>query len=55
MGIIVHELGHAVARRDDIAYGRYACKQLAIDNPKDTLNNAENYEYFVESGTILSP
>ena len=54
LGIIIHELSHAVARRDDIVYGQYDCKQLAIKDPKAARDNADNYEYFVESGTISS-
>ena len=54
LGIIIHELSHAVARRDDIVYGQSNCKQLAMKDPKAARNNADNYEYFVESGTISS-
>ena len=49
MGIIIHELSHALAYTDDIVYGQSACKQLARTRPSDAVKNADNFEYFVES------
>ena len=49
MGIIIHELSHALAYTDDIVYGQSACKQLARTKPSDAVKNADNFEYFVES------
>ena len=48
MGTIIHEMSHAVAYTEDIAYGETDCKDLAINNPKDAINNADNHEYFAE-------
>ena len=49
MGIIIHELSHALAYTDDIVYGQSGCKQLARTRPRDAVRNADNFEYFVES------
>ncbi|QQS46550.1 MAG: hypothetical protein IPM66_22055 [Acidobacteriota bacterium] len=48
-GTIVHELSHEVANTDDHAYGTDAAKELALIHPPTrAINNADNYEYFVE-------
>ncbi|XP_078380188.1 extracellular protease-like [Oculina patagonica] len=49
LGILVHELSHAIAYTDDIGYGVSFCKQLAQSNPSSAAKNADNYEYFIES------
>ena len=50
-GTIVHEHTHSSAEVEDIRdmYGVEACRKLAIEKPDDALNNADNYEFFVES------
>ena len=47
MSTIVHELAHALAYVDDIAYGYSACKTLANSHPNSAAMNADNYNYFV--------
>ncbi|KAL9964384.1 hypothetical protein ACROYT_G028016 [Oculina patagonica] len=49
MGTIVHELAHALAYMDDIAYGISNCKQLAKSAPHRAANNADSYCYFVDT------
>ena len=49
MGILTHELSHALAYTDDVTYGQSACKILAEEKPHLAVNNADNYEYFVET------
>ncbi|KAL9964469.1 hypothetical protein ACROYT_G028115 [Oculina patagonica] len=49
LGILVHELSHAIAYTDDIGYGVSFCKELAKSDPESAAKNAENYEYFIES------
>lgn len=50
-GTIVHELSHfnVVAATDDWAYGQTACKNLARNNPKKAVDNADSHEYFAEN------
>ncbi|XP_020622811.1 uncharacterized protein LOC110060385, partial [Orbicella faveolata] len=49
MGILTHELSHAIVSTDDIVYGQRACKELAKAAPGRAINNADNFEYFVET------
>ena len=49
MGILTHELSHAIVSTDDKVYGPNGCKQLAIKAPHDAVDNADNFEYFVET------
>ena len=49
MGILTHELSHALGHTDDKVYGQSACKQIAKKAPRRALKNADNYEYFVET------
>jgi hypothetical protein len=48
-GIVVHEVSHAAARTRDTAYSTRGAAVLAKDDPAAAANNADNYEYFVES------
>ena len=50
-GTIIHETSHftAVAGTDDHVYGQTAAKNLAITNPDNALDNADNHEYFGEN------
>ena len=49
LGILTHELSHALSHTDDKTYGQSACKKLAKKAPRLAVKNADNYEYFVES------
>eukprot|EP00834_Sanchytrium_tribonematis_P005600 NODE_350_length_8989_cov_0.477684.p4 type:complete len:321 gc:universal NODE_350_length_8989_cov_0.477684:8190-7228(-) len=50
-GVFVHELSHflTVGGTDDIEYGKDEAIALAIEDPLQAVNNADNYEYFAES------
>lgn len=54
MGIIIHEMSHAVAYTEDVSiegveqYGKDCCKKLAKKHPELARNNADNFEYFSE-------
>lgn len=47
-GIFVHELTHGYSYTRDHVYGRQLCTQLAIRNPLEAIENADNIEYYVE-------
>ena len=49
LGILTHELSHALSHTEDKTYGQSACKKLAKKAPRLAVKNADNYEYFVES------
>ena len=40
---------NAVAGTDDHVYGQSSARSLAISNPADALDNADNHEYFAEN------
>lgn len=50
-GTLIHEMSHfnAVAGTDDHVYGQSGAKSLAISNPDNALDNADNHEYFSEN------
>ena len=50
-GTLIHEMSHfnAVAGTDDHVYGQSSARSLAISNPADALDNADNHEYFAEN------
>lgn len=50
-GTLVHEMSHfdVVAGTDDFAYGQTAARNLAINNPNNAVQNADNHEYFAEN------
>ena len=48
-GILVHEVTHLAAGTRDHAYGRRASLVLAKDDPGRAAENADNYEYFLET------
>lgn len=52
MGILTHELSHAICYTNDIVYGQSACKKLAKKASRRAVKNADNYEYFVETLSI---
>jgi peptidyl-Lys metalloendopeptidase len=49
-GTLSHEMSHYVVAggTDDHAYGPDDCRSLAKADPASALNNADNYEYFME-------
>ena len=51
-GTLTHEMSHfnAVAGTEDYQYGTAGCKSLASNDPAKAIANADNYEYFQESG-----
>ena len=50
-GTLIHEMSHfnVVAGTDDHVYGQAGAKSLAISNPANALDNADNHEYFAEN------
>ncbi len=48
-GTLVHEMTHAVVATRDIAYGRRYARYLAQSYPSLAVENADNYEYYVET------
>ncbi len=54
-GTLIHEMSHfyAVASTDDYAYGQGAAQNLAITNPVQAVDNADNHEYFAENTPYL--
>jgi peptidyl-Lys metalloendopeptidase len=54
-GTLIHEMSHftVVAGTDDHVYGQSGAKSLAISNPINALNNADNHEYFAENTPFL--
>jgi len=54
-GTLIHEMSHftVVAGTDDHVYGQSGAKSLAISNPTNALNNADNHEYFAENTPYL--
>jgi peptidyl-Lys metalloendopeptidase len=54
-GTLIHEMSHfnVVASTDDYVYGQSGAKSLAISNPSQAINNADNHEYFAENTPAL--
>ncbi|MEO8161708.1 MAG: M35 family metallo-endopeptidase, partial [Arenimonas sp.] len=50
-GTLIHEMSHfnVVAGTDDHVYGQSGAKALAISNPTNAIDNADNHEYFAEN------
>jgi peptidyl-Lys metalloendopeptidase len=48
-GVLIHEASHLAAGTDDHAYGVTAALILAKQDPRRAAQNADNFEYFVES------
>lgn len=48
-GTLIHEFTHIIFNTDDHDYGQKECKALAKNNPALAIDNADNYEYFIES------
>lgn len=51
---VVHELSHAASDIEDIVYGFQNCLNLAHTNPKETVNNADTYAYYVQDGVFVT-
>ena len=49
-GTLAHEISHftVIAGTNDYAYGEKDCSALALADPERALNNADNYEFFLE-------
>ncbi|QRN93686.1 peptidase M35 [Archangium violaceum] len=54
-GTLIHEMSHftVVAGTDDHVYGQAGAKNLALTNPTNALDNADNHEYFAENTPFL--
>lgn len=54
-GTLIHEMSHftVVAGTGDHAYGQTAARNLAKNNPKQAVDNADNHEYFAENTPAL--
>jgi uncharacterized Zn-binding protein involved in type VI secretion len=50
-GILIHELSHCrhIGKTEDHAYEEFGCLSLALHLPGKALENADNYEFFIES------
>jgi peptidyl-Lys metalloendopeptidase len=50
-GTLIHEMSHftVVAGTNDFVYGQAGAKNLALTNPNNAVNNADNHEYFAEN------
>ncbi len=55
-GTLIHEMSHftVVADTDDHVYGQGLAQSLAISNPTQALDNADNHEYFAENTPALN-
>lgn len=51
MGTLVHEFSHMLANTEDHGYGPGEARRLAAQEPDKAIENADNYEYFVEAIT----
>jgi peptidyl-Lys metalloendopeptidase len=54
-GTLIHEMSHfnVVASTDDFVYGQTGAMNLALTNPDNAINNADNHEYFAENTPFL--
>jgi peptidyl-Lys metalloendopeptidase len=54
-GTLIHEMSHfnVVVGTDDHVYGQSGAKNLALTNPTNALDNADNHEYFAENTPFL--
>ncbi|NOH93057.1 hypothetical protein F0229_10875 [Vibrio sp. AIC-3] len=48
LGTLAHEFSHAYGRTNDSAYGHRDCLNLAKRNPDSAIQNADNYQYYLE-------
>lgn len=56
-GTLIHEVSHfeIVGGTEDYCYGREICTDMARSDPLSAIDNADNYQYFAEDITFLSP
>ncbi len=47
-GTICHELSHGYKNTKDHAYGTLQCQRLALASPDLAIENADNYQYYLE-------
>jgi peptidyl-Lys metalloendopeptidase len=47
-GVLAHEFTHASANTEDHSYSLTDAQNLAAGNPSQAVDNADNYEYFLE-------
>ncbi|KAJ7592414.1 peptidyl-Lys metalloendopeptidase [Mycena floridula] len=54
-GTLIHESSHfpQIAYTNDFVYGQTAAKALAISDPNEAVENADNHEYFAEHNPLL--
>ena len=52
---IYHELTHKVCKTVDHAYGVANCRALAVSNPRQAVENADNFGYFMKSYLCTIP
>jgi len=54
-GTLIHELSHftVIAGTDDYVYGQTDALSLALSNPTQALDNADNHEYFAENNPAV--
>ena len=52
-GTIIHELSHfhVIAGTEDHCYSRADCAEMAADDPRAAIENADSYQYFTEDVT----
>ncbi len=56
MGTFAHELSHAICsvnKKSDEKYGRRECRALALSDPSHAVDNADSYEFFIESQRLF--
>lgn len=49
VGTLLHEISHLVGNTEDHRYQQEDCLKLARNNPAKAMNNADNYQYYLES------
>jgi peptidyl-Lys metalloendopeptidase len=55
-GTLIHEFSHftVIAGTDDYVYGQTDALSLALSNPTQALDNADNHEYFAENNPAVN-
>lgn len=54
-GTLIHEISHFndIAGTNDFVYGQSGAMSLAVSNPDNAVNNADNHEYFAEASPLV--
>jgi len=47
-GVLYHEMSHSAANTEDFTYSTIEARTLAQSAPYEAIDNADNYEYFLE-------